>query len=124
MKSFLKNILLLLLLSISLVSCKEDENPLEICGVEDPVENLPWLKSLTESYNNSSQVIGYVFYEGKKNGKRIFYLDSCCPMCSYYSEPQFFDCDGELITNLKDKDIEEIEWTQIWRSEPHLCGAE
>ena len=44
-------ILALLLFSLALTCCKDKNDSCPVCGVNDPMENLPWLKSTLMLYS-------------------------------------------------------------------------
>ena len=120
MKNFTK-ILLLILLLTSAFSCKDDDDcctPL-LCGVENPAENLPWLKSMIEYWKVNSTIYSYMYVlEGKYLGQTVFIASNCCPFCS--SIPLIYNCEGDSIDY---KNLVNItEQKVIWKPLDSLCN--
>ena len=114
-----KSILPFLLCIILGFACQDNNDPASACGVNDPVENIPWLKQLAEnSENESSEGYSYIA-QAKFNGKRVFYLGSCCPFCNWAL--RLFDCEGNLISD--EVNFEDLEDTEIiWQPDNSQCS--
>ncbi len=88
MKSILRSIFILLLFLTFMSNCKKEEPPCT-CGVENPHENLPWLKEiLDKSYCVEVYLIDY------KGNEIIGIYD--CPRGADYGAT-WFKCDGTMF---------------------------
>ncbi|WP_339925969.1 hypothetical protein [uncultured Cyclobacterium sp.] len=101
-----------------LFSCNETDNPDTICGVTDPLNDLPWLKTLQQGLASEEMseynYIGQASYEGET----VFYLASCCPNCNW--QLVSYDCSGDTIEG--DYALEDLEGKKvIWKSEDSEC---
>ena len=114
-----KSILPFLLCIILGFACQDNNDPASACGVNDPVENIPWLKQLAEnSENESSEGYSYIA-QAKFNSKRVFYLGSCCPFCNW--SLRLLDCEGNLISD--EVNFEGLEDTEIiWQPDNSQCS--
>ncbi|SFG35424.1 hypothetical protein SAMN04487988_10367 [Algoriphagus hitonicola] len=100
-------------------SCQEKENPIQACGVENPVANLTWLNERVEElesteFGRNYSYISEVLYQGQT----LFMEGNCCPNCN--SVFTYYDCQG----NLFEDEIASTEVTEnklIWKSESSLC---
>lgn len=117
---------LIILIGILLINfgCKEEEKPMVFCGVENPAENLSWLKAITEELNES--YLGPFFYvtSGTYQDQQVFLVENCCPDCNTVT--LVYACGGENIgilgfdgagiepSEVKDQVI-------VWRGEGNLC---
>lgn len=95
----MKNLILFLSL-LFLLSCKEKtiSSNLEVCGIKDPVRNLPWLKAIIEDAKAQKQDDMLTVTVGKINGEIIFdcsmiYM-SCIGCMAYH-------CDGTRLDPTK-----------------------
>jgi hypothetical protein len=92
--------LLLILSFIVLLSC-DDQNSTNLlsfsaCGVENPAENLPWLKEVIESWKVQTDIYPYMYVsQGQYEGQAVIIFSNCCPFCS--STVPVFNCEGELL---------------------------
>jgi hypothetical protein len=92
MKKFI--VLMLLVFSVSF-GCKEDEEPILICGTIDPVVDLPWLNTLTNELNDSYFGVYYSISKTTYEGNDVFVLRNCCPNCN--SVIPVFSCTGDQL---------------------------
>lgn len=103
-------------------SCNESDGP-GICGVENPAENLPWLKQkIQEIESNSLSKYSYI-QEAEYKGKTVFLFNSCCPFCSFVVT--LVDCQGNDLGYLNQEDgirSEDLKAIQvIWTPEDSEC---
>lgn len=101
----MKKIVLLLCL-FSLLCCDDDTMDVPIiaaCGVDNPIENLSWLRSLADEINqNESDVAPFFFIEiGEFEGETIFISNNCCPICG--TVIPVYNCEGEFLSFLNDE---------------------
>lgn len=91
----------LLLFGLSATMCKKgSSDPSGVCGVKDPSNNLPWLKSKLDEYR-SQQLTGMVRrfrYEGSDILSIHAHIQSCYP-CELYT------CTGRQLEYAKDSVI-------------------
>ncbi|QIL39827.1 hypothetical protein G7074_11460 [Pedobacter sp. HDW13] len=95
-----------ILLLILIAGCKKtkvsyDKNTVA-CGIKNPLENLPWLKSEFQDIAGFPETNGIVLYEF--NGKEIIDIYK-----SYYSSlngRQFY-CDGQQVKFDSGKDLQD-----------------
>ena len=73
-------------------SCNDEEDKLVVCGVEDPLENLEWLKELINepSYEIIHPEIYYIEYENEEY-IAFYHPNFTDPVAFVYS------CDGEEV---------------------------
>jgi hypothetical protein len=93
----MKNIKLLAFVLIVILSAcnKDDEDSSNVCDIENPLEDLTWLKDIKRTFDlNQSpqreQIIQYRYH-----GDDVFLIDACfqCPDAITYVR----DCEGEII---------------------------
>jgi hypothetical protein len=87
-------VLLLLVLAVSF-GCKETEKPVLICGMIDPVADLPWLNTLTNEFNDSYFGVYYSISKTTYEGNDAFTLRNCCPNCN--SMIPVYSCTGDQL---------------------------
>lgn len=98
---------LFFLLIIGLAACHEDAVPLEnTCGVDNPVEDLPWLQTRIEraqqpDFNTLNFTIQQVTYEAET----LFIFGYCCSNC--FMIPTVYNCQGEII------EYNTIDWDRL-----------
>ncbi|MFL0685735.1 MAG: hypothetical protein ACJLTB_21445 [Algoriphagus aquaeductus] len=98
----MKKYLFLLVCSALLFSCNDEEGP-AVCGVENPVEDLVWLKEAVE-FSQSNGLAGFAYLiQGTYKGKTVFIMENCCPFCLILSVVQ--DCRGVVIPDASVNDV-------------------
>lgn len=123
MKNLLKNTFFLFLIGVILASCKEDVDPILICGSSNPTEENAWIKSTIEGIENSDFGKQYSYIRsGTFEGNTYLYVGNCCPSC--YWVPVFFNCQGEEIEdpNFSISDLENLQL--IYLPESSTCQFE
>lgn len=112
----MKKYVLLFLYSAFLFSCSENEGP-SVCGVENPVEDLAWIKeTIEESQSNSLSQYSYLI-QGSYKGETVFSWGSCCPFCNFIV--LVADCQGKVI---EDASISEVKNQKIiWKPVNSVC---
>ncbi len=118
-------ITLLAILPFVVLSCKSDDvNLNNICNVENPVEDLAWLKEIITDIEQSSQSDEFYISQAVYEGKTVFIVGNCCASCNtvfpvYNCEGEYINilgCTDEFITfNILNQD------TVIWNSENFIC---
>jgi hypothetical protein len=74
-----------------------------VCGVQDPIHDLAWLKDKITSFEaqqTNNPDIGNLysyFYisQATMNGETVFVLDNCCPFCN--TRLVAFNCAGDEV---------------------------
>jgi hypothetical protein len=74
------------------VSCEKNE---KICNCDNPVEDLPWLKELKNSFTNCACQISIV--QATWDKQPVFYSIMNDPLCNGSQEILLFDCSGALL---------------------------
>ncbi len=107
---------LLIVCAAILFSCNENEGP-SACGVENPVEDLPWLKSSIQETESSALAQYAYLIQGTYKGQTVFSMGSCCPYC--LTLVVILDCQGNVI---EDAALQEVKNQKIiWRPENSTC---
>lgn len=99
----MRKILIILIVTFTTnTSCKmDDDNELSnTCNVDNPVEDLIWLKEKIKNLEQSSSINSGDIYISQVNyeGNTIFILGNCCEL--YNSVSPVYNCKGELISRL------------------------
>jgi hypothetical protein len=97
----LTKIFLLLFLGCLLLLCSKPSDDNKICGYNDPVNELPWLKSLVDTMAIDGKYYGTVIYYETYNLKSVFYIQTLfrnCILCDT------FYCDGTRVEFLNSED--------------------
>jgi len=114
-----KSFLLVLLSSTLLFGCADSENPTS-CGVENPVEDLAWLKEAIE-FSQSNGLAGFAYLiQGTYKGKTVFIMETCCPFCLIISVVQ--NCRGEVIPDASVNDVKNKK--VIWKPANSGCNLD
>jgi hypothetical protein len=103
-------------------SCDDEDKEIIIgCGVENPAENLPWLKERIDSFDQSAPYYQYLYVlQGKYLGETVFVFNNCCPFCT--SIPPVYNCEGELLwyaSEYPDREITDFEI--VWKPLGFQC---
>ena len=104
----MKNYLIIAAL-LAAVCCTDHNNDPDVCGVADPVNNLPWLKTEIEQGDYaSSEIADYTIVQAEYESRTVFYTQICCPTCDV-APPDVKSCNGEVVGTLYvDIAIEEL----------------
>lgn len=108
-----------------MVGCNSDDVSLKnICAVENPTEELTWLReAIEELSSNTSELRQYFFVsQGEYQNQTVFIFDNCCPFCN--TVVQVMNCEGEVLGNLSDNiDPFSISNKQIiWKPSDFNCN--
>lgn len=93
----LKKYLVFLLAVISVIGCtdhKLEPRLSNTCSVQNPVQDLPWLRQKIDDLRQSPHDNWFV-RQGVYDGQTIFVFDICCPNCDYVAPVH--DCSGQRI---------------------------
>lgn len=117
--------ILFLFLIVLVVACSDNEkNSSSYCNVENPVEDLEWLRTEIEESNfiNPSTMLDAFVYHAIYAGQSVFYISICCPSCNV-AAPSVHSCDGEVLGTLG-VDITAASLQNqsvIWRTHNGVC---
>ena len=119
MKNYSK-IILAIITIIFLFSCDNDDaNNSFACNVKNPAENLPWLKTKIESFEEFPTIYEYMYVQqGTYAGQIVFMVGNCCPFCDSYFP--VYNCEGEELKGLNFQDISELK--TIWKPLGSECS--
>ncbi|MEI9917983.1 MAG: hypothetical protein WDO14_04185 [Bacteroidota bacterium] len=110
----MKKIVLVILIALS--ACQHDE-PKTNCDVDDPINNVPWLKQKVQEIESSQSRQAYTVYKVKYNGETGFYISFCCAACNMIV--LFYHCDG---TSTPVSDFSQMETiATLWKPEDYKC---
>ena len=107
--------IILLLSFLGLVGCANDDIDLPAkaaCDVNNPIEDLAWLKSqIDEIKNNQSDISKYFYIEiAEYQNQTIFISNNCCPICN--TIVPIYNCEGEGL-GLLGGEIKQSEITNV-----------
>ena len=94
-------------------SCSNDDNSdlpiIASCGVQNPIEDLEWLKKQVDEIKSdkyTTSIFSYIEIAEYKN-ETIFIANNCCPICN--SVIPVYNCEGEFLGLIHtDIEIQEI----------------
>ena len=103
-----------------LFGCEGDDNT--ICGVQDPVNELPWLRAEIESVETVDLGYDYIIYQGVYEHRTIFISSICCPFC-LTTAPIVKTCSGKNIGHVGvDVAYEVLDRAKVvWRTNKGVC---
>jgi len=112
-----------------LVSCGSDDDVFSLaiagCGVENPLEQLTWLKAEVErrAENQNAEMKYCYIVQGKLEGNTVFIYEDCNPLVDkaifiLNCEGNSLDADGFATSNIvENKKI-------IWRTDNFACTTD
>lgn len=110
-------------------ACDNNSTDLTIkafCAVENPTEELAWLKNeIAEREQNTTEDSKYQYVmQSTYNGETIIIYGNCCPLCN--SVLPVYNCEGELIgvigSRSQDFPFEVLTVGQIiWKTSDFAC---
>lgn len=105
------------LLVLSIVwSCQEPDGP-TVCGVEDPINELSWLKADLKEVENSGLLQYFYLVQASHKGKVVFYFSNCCPFCKFAIIIK--DCQGNILNDVSSDQI--TDQKIIWKPANSFC---
>ncbi|RIH62889.1 hypothetical protein D1164_22680 [Mariniphaga sediminis] len=118
-KNFNLLVLVTIISSITLGSCKKDENNdlNNKCNVSNPAEELDWLKEAIDDVKEDE----YAYYAmATYKGKTVFYYGNCNPAANYASTVK--NCSGENLGHTDDLYDELTDITILWKHVDSKCN--
>ena len=89
----------ILVCALFLISCEKSENSIPECKVENPMEELSWLKDVKNSITNCTCQISIL--QGKFREKTVFYVMNTDPLCNSVFHVVLWDCNGDIVKEYK-----------------------
>ncbi|WP_166149078.1 hypothetical protein [Cyclobacterium plantarum] len=119
MKTILKlpqSVILVFLLG--LISCEKDDSlPTNLCEVQNPIQELEWLKEAIDEVRNDE----YSYYStALYQGRRIFFYGTCDPLANYASFIR--NCAGDNLGDTNELFDRLLEIKVIWKPENSKCN--
>lgn len=114
----MKKILLLFICSDLLFSCNENEGPV-VCGVENPAEDLAWIKKEIQSIGFPNSVKYSYLMQASYQEKTVFFFGYCNPLMNFALIVK--DCEGNQVlgeTTLSDLKDQKV----IWKPSDSECN--
>lgn len=104
------------------ISCTDHDNPTHLsntCSVDNPVEDLPWLKQkISEMETSKNALLEFSYIQmGTYKNETIFIANSCCPYC--YIVPVIYNCNGDVMDNVDSGKVENVK--TIWKPKNFAC---
>jgi hypothetical protein len=87
------------ILGLILLSCEKNENTIPECNVNNPLEELDWLKDVKNSLTNCTCQISIL--QGKYREKTVFYIMNTDPVCNSVFHVVLWDCNGDVVKEYK-----------------------
>lgn len=110
----------ILVISLSLFSCENEDcdfPPSNLCKVQNPIQDLEWLKAAIDEVRNDE----YSYYSmALYQGERVFFYGNCNPSANYVSFIR--NCAGDNLGNTNEfyDQLKEIE--VVWKQENSKCN--
>ncbi len=110
----------LLIFILLFIGCEKDD--ISECQVEDPIEELSWLKELVNS--NSACSCQITTFQGKYKDHTVYYQLMNDPVCNSVFGTILFDCKGQLIKQYFANDQERFVQEVTHEKTVHICSDE
>ena len=109
----------LFILALIAFSCEQNDPEVSnACGVEDPAENLPWLKAKIESFEEFPDFYQYMYVQqGTYLDQTVFMVGNCCPFCDSYFP--VYNCEGDEIMGGVVSEITDLK--TVWKPAFSQC---
>ena len=118
MRNFTR-IFMSMLITVFVISCHDETNSTS-CDVENPAEDLSWMKIMIESWE-TSMIYEYLYMQqGTYLGKNVFLAGNCCPVCDTNGTYiPIYNCEGEELENVDVQNITHLKI--IWKPDGSTC---
>lgn len=104
-------------------SCVSHEFPqANSCNVNNPIEDLPWLKAEVADLNDSELGRKYWFItQATYKLQTVFIVKNCCPNCGTLPPP-VYACSGELLFRGSDEQYKDVHSERLlWKPTEYAC---
>jgi hypothetical protein len=91
----MKKSCLILVIFILILSCEKVDKVNRVCNYNDPLEDLPWLKELKDSFTNCTCQISII--QATYSKQTVFYFIMNDPLCDGYQQIIINDCSGTTL---------------------------
>lgn len=109
----------ILVFSFALISCEKDDSdfsPTNLCEVQNPIQELEWLKGAIDEVRNDE----YSYYStALYQGERVFFYVNCDPAVNYASFIR--NCAGDNLGNTNELYDELAEIEVVWKHDDSKC---
>ena len=123
------NLIVVIVLALFFSCNSDDDIGHNNCAVDNPVEDLDWLKAkIAELEASDSSTAKYRYIsQAEYNNRTVFILGNCCPICN--TVLPVYDCEGASlgIIGTRDQDIDESIMDDdiiIWSPSDFTCTAD
>ena len=108
---------ILISLALLLATCSNDDHN-DVCSVNDPVQDLPWLKEIIESDQTQIMPVDLTIEQGKFVMSTVFIMSPCCVTCRSIAAitPWVLNCKGKVMDGLSAQDERIREKKVIWKT--------
>jgi hypothetical protein len=118
-----QRIFILLLLVHFSCECEEivpEENSIVLCGVEDPANNLAWLKNLISDIKSDPKYVAVTITAWQYRGQTIFYIYDAISSCAFCD---LRSCNGQKFSpsDFNDFMVNKKNEKKIWCQNADLC---
>lgn len=111
---------IILVFSFTLISCEKNDSdlsPKNLCGVQNAIQELEWLKEAIDEVRNDE----YSYYStALYQSERVFFYVNCDPAVNYVSF--ILNCAGENLGNTNELYDELSEIEVVWKHENSKCN--
>jgi len=95
----MKKLLLIFLPMLFVAGCVKDvKDTSSTCDLNDPIEELAWLKEVKNSLINCTCEMSII--QATYNDQTVFYVAMTDPLCDGIQAVSLLDCEGKVVTNL------------------------
>ncbi|WP_160144094.1 hypothetical protein [Chryseolinea soli] len=121
MKKLIFFSLMVLVASACHHDCVEPDPGPRVCGVANPAENLPWLKTIIDDFKKDTTTLASLHYvqQSTYHGNTVFIIGTCIPWCEL-SCFSIMDCEGKDLGFPLGLDLDGPA-TVIWKAENSSC---
>jgi hypothetical protein len=121
-KKFHRVLMVVFLAMMTVFSCERDDFN-NTCNVDDPVEDLPWLRErISTILVTNPEIAKYQYISmAEYNGETVFMFGNCDPLA--LSVFPIFNCSDVLIGTLGEIPADSLLNSEIvWKTEDSLCN--